>query len=203
MSLWEYGDIGFDTFKLKWFLLLFDKSGEIVGAHYVDAIRITNGFGVQVMWRDKKIDTWHIRERIRSENVLGITVKNEELEIIFKPQELNSDTIPDEFSYLTYAYSTKNGRGFVEFYDMENVLVKRLSDKWILVENLRHQTAGEYPNIRLKVLRGDIERTVVTRSCLIIIGKPKWNALRLNNEIAPLNEFVPESQITPDKPIRT
>jgi hypothetical protein len=77
---------------------------------------------------------------------------------------------PSNFSYLVYAYSLMTSRGFVEFYDASNKPLGRINEKWIIAENLNRKTIGEYPNIRLRVERGDIAKIIVTKSAVIIQG---------------------------------
>ena len=61
--------------------------------------------------------------------------------------------------------------GFVEFFDQKGGLIRRVDNRWILIEGLDRRTFGEFPDIRLRVEGNDVERVIVTQSAIIIQGK--------------------------------
>jgi hypothetical protein len=42
--------------------------------------------------------------------------------------------------------------------------------RWIIVEDLRRVTVGEFPKIRMKVEKEDVKEIVITKTTAIIIG---------------------------------
>lgn len=171
-SNWEWGDIGFDTNEKLWMIELYNY------AEQVDLIRarkilVKKGSGIQYQWPERgPTPMWHIRERIFSQQVDGLELDDEgNLTITFIPNRRVKEEIPESYDHLAYAYSLSTGRGFVEFYDSGNQVLKKIAEKWVVVENLSHETVGEFPGIRLVAKREDIERIVVTDSCIVIEGK--------------------------------
>jgi len=169
---WEWGDLGFDTDTKLWFIELYDYAN-LVEAYQATKILLKNGSGVQYQWPERGPDPmWHVRERIFSQDVHGIDYDEKgNLSIQFIPNHKFKEEIPENYDHLAYAYSLSTGKGFIEFCDSEDQILKRIDERWIVVENLSHETVGDYPNIRLVAKRKDIERIVVTDSCIVIEGK--------------------------------
>jgi len=135
-------------------------------------IILENGYGVQYQWPDEGPRAgWHVRERIYANEVNSIDYDTNGNLVVSSVKVVAVDEdVPQNYSYLCYAYSLKTSRGFVEFYDVNNKLLKRISEKWIIVENLSRKTIGEFPNIRLRVERQNVKKIVVTKSAVVIEG---------------------------------
>jgi hypothetical protein len=178
--LWEIGDIGFDTSRKLWFIQLTDKTNQTINTRHAHSIVIRGGLAAQYQWKDAEgRPFWHIRERFFARGVRSITETPEgHIEIVFKDTCIGEvPNPPDNFSYLLYAYHLIDKvpdavapMGFVEFFDEADHLVSRLNQKWIFVEGVRRQTIGEYPAIRIRVERNDVQKIIVTRSCVILQG---------------------------------
>jgi len=167
---WSWADIGFDTEKKLWFLRLNNHKG-IVKIFRAKRIIIKNRNGVQYQWPEKDRESWHVRERIFANEVRTIHYdKDRNLIVNSIKAETPNQKIPESYSYVTYAYSLKTGRGFVEFYDKENQLLKKISEKWIIVEGLNRKTIGKFPHIRLRVERKDIRKILFTKTAVVITG---------------------------------
>ena len=167
---WLWADVGFDTTKKLWFLNLLNNKGT-TQTYIARNIILKNGNGVQYQWADNRGDFWHIRERIYAADVRSITYdKDGNLVVDSIDIEAPDELIPDNYAYLTYAYSLKTSRGFVEFFDKDGKLLRRINERWIIVEGLDRKTTGEYPRIRLRVERADVKKIVVTRTAAIITG---------------------------------
>jgi hypothetical protein len=136
------------------------------------SIILDNGFGVQYQWPDEgPRNGWHVRERIYATDVKSIDYDaNGSLVVTSVRVVAMDEEIPQNYSYICYAYSLRTSKGFVEFYDANNKLLKRINEKWILVENLSRKTVGEFPHIRLRVERQNIKKMLVTKSAIIIEG---------------------------------
>jgi hypothetical protein len=87
---------------------------------------------------------------------------------------------PEDFAYILYAFHLANRDiakgnkpplGFVEFFDAKGELLRRLNNRWIVIEDVDRKSVGEYPKIRLRIEKKDIENIIATRSTVIIQGK--------------------------------
>ena len=168
---WNWGDLGFDTAKKLWFVDLHDYKGS-VKLFLAKNITLKDGPGIQYQWPDKgPREFWHVRERFFVNEVRSIGYDEEgTLVVEFLKVETGGDGIPQNYSYLTYAYSLRTSRGFVEFYDSSNKLLKTVHEKWIFVEDLARKTVGEYPMIRLRVEREHVKEILMTKNAIIIRG---------------------------------
>ena len=82
-----------------------------------------------------------------------------------------AEEVPSEYDTVTYAYSLANAKGFIEFRDKENNVIKRIGDKSIAVEGLTHKTVGAFPNIRLSARKEDVANIIITRTTIVIQGR--------------------------------
>ena len=168
---WSWADVGFDTAKKLWFVRLNNHKG-MVQIFIAKNIILKNGYGVQYQWPDEgPRDGWHVRERIYANEVKSIEYDADGNLVVdsVRVEAMNED-IPQNYSYICYAYSLKTSRGFVEFYDANNKLLKKINEKWIIVEDLNRKTIGEFPQIRIRVERENIRKILVTKSAVIIEG---------------------------------
>jgi hypothetical protein len=165
------GDLGFDTAKKLWFVDLHDYKGSVKMFLARDIV-LKDGPGIQYEWPDKgPREFWHVRERFYANEVRSIGYdESGTLVVEFVKVEALDEEVPPSYSYLIYAYSLRTSRGFVEFYDSNNKLLKAIREKWILVEDLTRKTVGEYPAIRLRVEREDIRKIVITKSAIVLRG---------------------------------
>lgn len=188
-TLWEFADIGFDTMKRLWFLQLFDSVNANVGFYTAKNVMMTGGCAIQYQWKDLQARPfWHVRERFLASEVDGFQIDMKgNLIINFKRatrDEIASradDQPPKNFAYMQYAYhlTTKETgteidrapMGFVEFCSESGEVIKRLNNKWIIIEGVPRKTTGELPKIRIRVDRKDIDRVLVTRSSIVIMGR--------------------------------
>jgi hypothetical protein len=169
---WEWADLGFDTRSKVWFLQLYNFSG-LIGIYQAGGITLEGASAVQYQWpQGGERPMWHVRERIFSREVDDIRYdEHGGLVLRHSIADRPKERIPEGFDSITYAYSLSTARGFVEFRDQENVVLKRIDDRWIAVENLRRKTVGTFPNIRLEAKKEDIENIVLTNTCIVIEGK--------------------------------
>ena len=134
-------------------------------------IILKDGYGVQYQWPDNRGEFWHVRERIYAHDVRSINYdKDGTLVVDSLKIESVDEVMPDDYAYLTYAYSLKTSRGFVEFYDKNDKQIQRTNEKWIIVEGLDRKTVGDYPNIRLRVERENVRKIVTTKTAIVISG---------------------------------
>jgi hypothetical protein len=168
---WTWGDLGFDTAKKLWFVDLHDYKGS-VKLFLARKITLKDGPGIQYQWPDKgPREFWHVRERFFVNEVRSIGYDEDgTLVVEFVKVEAAKDEVPQNYSYLTYAYSLHTSRGFVEFYDSNDKLLKTIHEKWILVEDLTRVTTGEYPMIRLRAEREHVKEIVISKNAIIIRG---------------------------------
>ena len=154
-----------------WFFEIHNFMG-LIETFQAKAVLLKGGAGIQYQWPEKGgKQMWHVRERIFSQDVNKVEYdQNGTLVVEFKPRPKVDEEIPEDFESITYAYSLQTSRGFVEFRDKNDVVIKKISEKWIAVENLPRMTTGEYPNIRLMAKRADIVNVVVTNTCIVIVG---------------------------------
>ena len=164
---WIYGDLGFDTQKKLWFIDLYSPKGP-AGVIFAKSVVLINGSGHQYQWTDQR-GAWHIRERIYKEDVEKLLLEGSELKIFFKISNYTAE-VPEDYDYLTYAYSLKNGMGFIEFYKGDK-MIKKIRDKYIIVSDLNHRTIGKYPNIRLRAEKTDVSSIIVTKTAILILGR--------------------------------
>ena len=188
-NLWEFADIGFDTMKRLWFLQLFDSVNANVGFYTAKNVLMTGGCAIQYQWKDLQARPfWHVRERFLASEVDGFQIDMKGNLIINFKKSSHEDNVakaddqaPKNFAYMQYAYhlTTKETgaeidrapMGFVEFCSESGEIIKRLNNRWIVIEGVPRKTAGELPKIRIRVDRKDIDRVLVTRSTVIIMGK--------------------------------
>jgi len=167
---WYWADVGFDTTKKLWFVSLFDHKGT-VRSFIAKNIILKNGYGTQYEWPEKERAFWHVRERLFAADVRSIDYDKEGNLIVESIRvEQREEEIPQNYSYVTYAYSLKTSKGFVEFYDANDRMLKRINEKWITVEDLTRRTIGEYPHIRIRAEKSDIRKILVTKTMIIIEG---------------------------------
>ena len=176
---WEFADLGFDTGKKLWFIQFYDETNKSVGSYFARNITLSGGSAAQYEWKDAQGRAfWHVRERFFASEVQSFTISpSGSISVEFKPgTETKADTVPEDFAYITYAYhlSNKEGQrapmGFVEFFNSHGDLVRKISNRWIIVEDIGRKTSGEYPKIRLRIDRKDIRKIVVTRTAIVIQG---------------------------------
>lgn len=167
---WLWADIGFDTAKKLWFVNLFNYGGG-TQSFVARNIIMKNGYGAQYQWPDGPNAIWHVRERVFAADVKTINYDEKGNLVVDSVRvEAVEDEIPQDYAYLTYAYSLKTSKGFVEFYSANNKLLWRINEKWIIVEDLNRKTLGEYPHIRIRVEKTDIRKIVATKTAIIIQG---------------------------------
>ncbi len=182
---WRSADLGFDTSNRMWFLQMWGDKFQLAGSTQAKKVVLVRGSGTQRQWIDSNPENgayfWHVRETISPEDVDSIFTKGDTVTVSFKTREADKwgphttgfaplDLAPNA-SALTYAYSLKTGKGFIEFRDAEDVVLRVIGGRYISVEGLDHQTDGEYPKIRL---RADIHRVasvVLTNNTAVIVGK--------------------------------
>jgi hypothetical protein len=179
-SLWEYGDIGFDTGRKLWFLQLTDKTNRVVNTRQARNIFVSGGTLAQYQWKDTEgRPFWHVRERFYARDIADIIeTPDGSLSINFKTYDLQRVIPPSDFAYALYAYHLKDKlpndskapMGFVEFFDAGNELISRIDKKWIILEGVSHRSVGVYPQIRMRAERRDLSEVVVTSSCVIFRG---------------------------------
>lgn len=185
-NIWEFGDIGFDTDKKLWFVQLTNESNQNVGTYMGKGIVVKRGRAMQYQWKDAQGRAyWHVRERFFADEIESISVDPAGNHVIveFKDEEGEDDKldVPQDFSYLLYAFHLQNKDilkgnraplGFVEFFDPKGTLIRRMNNRWILIEDADRKSVGEYPRIRLRIDKNDIDRVFATRTAIIIQGKP-------------------------------
>jgi len=186
-SLWEFADIGFDTQKKLWFVQLFDSVNANVGFYTAKNIIMMGGCAIQYQWKDMQgRPFWHVRERFLASEVEGFHIDMRgNLVVNFKKnngaETADAEDVPSMYSFLQYAYhltsketpaaSDMAPMGFVEFCNENGTVLKRLNNKWIIVEDANRKTVGEFPKVRIRIDFKDITRIVVTRSAVVITGK--------------------------------
>jgi len=184
-TVWEFGDIGFDTEKKLWFVQLYNEVNQNVGTHMGKRVVIKHGRAAQYQWKDGQGRAfWHVRERFFADEIENISLDAgaEVLTVSFKEGAEKSDegSAPEEYAYILYAFhlsskeaarGNKPPLGFLEFYSAADKLVKRLNNRWILIEDLDRRSVGEYPTIRLRIEKKDVHRIVTTRTSVILQGK--------------------------------
>lgn len=167
---WIWADVGFDTNKKLWFLNLFNNKG-LTQQYLTRNIILKNGNGIQYQWADNRGDYWHIRERIYAADVRSVTYdKDGNLIVESIKVEAPDELVPENYAYLTYAYSLKTSKGYVEFFDKNGKLLRTINERWIVVEGLDRKTVGEYPHIRLRVERENVKKIIVTKTAAVISG---------------------------------
>lgn len=183
-DIWEFGDVGFDTDKKLWFVSLTNEANQNVGTYMGKNVAFKGGRGAQYEWKDAQgRPYWHVRERFFGHEIdsIGIDPSGTKVTIIFKdaPEE-TEEKAPEEFSYLLYAFHLFNREiakgnraplGFVEFFDTKGELISRLNNRWVIVEDVDRKSVGEYPKIRLRIEKKDIDKVITTRTAVVIQGK--------------------------------
>ncbi|MDA4136538.1 MAG: hypothetical protein OK449_06030 [Thaumarchaeota archaeon] len=184
-NIWEFGDIGFDTDKKLWFVQLTNENNQNVGTYMAKIVVVKRGRAIQYQWKDAQARAyWHVRERFLADDIENIAVdpSGTHLTITFKEEKVKVDEggAPQDFSYLLYAFHLQNKDilkgnraplGFVEFFDAKGELIRRLNNRWIVIEDADRKSVGDYPKIRLRIDKKDIDRVLTTRSTVIIQGK--------------------------------
>ena len=179
---WEFADLGFDTGKKLWFIQFYDETNKSVGSYFARNITLYKGSAAQYEWKDTQGRTfWHVRERFFAREVEGFTISpSGNIMVTFRAGP-NSDSgaVPEDFAYLTYAYHLSNRdeserapMGFVEFFNPKGDLLRRIENRWIIVEDASRRTTGAYPKIRIRMERKDVKNIIVTRSTIILQGSP-------------------------------
>lgn len=183
-QLWEVGDVGFDTEKKLWFVTLYNEVNQNVGSYMAKAIQMRRGRAMQYEWKDASRPFWHVRERFFADEIESISVDpaGVKLTITFKESANRGGggEVALDFSYLLYAFHLSNKElakgnkpplGFVEFYGPTGNLMRTLNNVWIVIEDVDRKSVGEYPRIRLRIERQDVDRIILSRSTVIIQGK--------------------------------
>lgn len=182
---WEMGDVGFDTDKRLWFVQLYNELNQSVGTYMAKSIVLKSGNAAQYEWKDAQGRAfWHVRERFFADEIdsIGIDPLGVKLTLTFKNDVVRSEVKepPTDYSYLLYAFhlinkdqavGNKPPLGFVEFYDARGELVRRMNNKWVIIEGVDRKSVGEYPKIRLRVERSDVGQIISSQTVLIIQGK--------------------------------
>ena len=181
-KFWEFADLGFDTGKKLWFLQFYNGTNENVGTYFAKNLSLTGGRAAQYQWKDGQGGPfWHVRERFFATEIekFSIDPAGGSIKLNFRKEEAGEidEAPPAEFSYLLYAFhlSSKDGgrapMGFVEFYDARGGLIRRIDNRWIIIEGLDRKTSGDFPEIRLRVEGDGVGRITVTRTAIILQGK--------------------------------
>jgi hypothetical protein len=182
-KFWEFADLGFDTGKNLWFIQFYNGTNENVGTYFAKSLSLAGGRAAQYQWKDAQGGSfWHVRERFFATEIekFSIDPAGGSIKLNFYKEEGAEDdkTAPTEFAYILYAFhlSSKDGgrapMGFVEFYDSRGGLIQRINNRWIIIEGLDRRTTGEFPEIRLRVEGKDVGAITVTRTAIVIQGKP-------------------------------
>lgn len=184
-DIWEFGDLGFDTDKKLWFVQVTNETNQNVGTYMAKNVSLKGGRAAQYEWKDAQGRAyWHVRERFFTHEIdtIGVDPSGAKLTVSFNDSTTEGDNeeAPKEFAYLLYAFhlfnkeAVKGNRaplGFVEFYGANGELIRRLNNRWIIVEDIDRKSVGEYPKIRLRIEGKDVERIITTRTALVIQGK--------------------------------
>lgn len=176
MPNFEFADIGYDTQQNLWFVQMFNETNQNVGFHTAKKIELS-GCAVQCSWKDTQARPfWHVRERFTSKEVKGFSSDVDgNLKIEFEKSESNN-SYPENYSYVQYAYhltsqaQNQASYGFVEFCDADGKILYTLNNRLIIVEDAKRLTIGSLPKIRIKVLKEDIEKLIVTKTAVVIVG---------------------------------
>ena len=181
-KFWEFADLGFDTAKKAWFIQFVSETNQNVGSYLAPSITMTGGDAIQYEWKDNKEKVlWHVRERFFSEEFDGFVVDPAgAMTVNFKDETDQNEDLhtPKEYAYIEYAYhlTSKDGdkapTGFVEFFNEKGEVIRRFNNRWIIVEKVFRKTAGEFPRIRLMAKKSDISEVIVSRTAIIISGRP-------------------------------
>jgi hypothetical protein len=181
-KFWEFADLGFDTAKKLWFIQFYNETNENVGTYFANDVTLDRGKGVQYQWKDAQgRPFWHVRERFFASDIASFSIDpaGGKITLTFGREDDKEDRagVPPEFSYLLYAYhlSSKDGgrapMGFIEFYDPSGALLRRLENRWIIIEGLRRKTVGEFPKIRMRAESRDVGTILVTQTAVVVQGK--------------------------------
>jgi len=180
-KFWEFADLGFDTAKKLWFIQFYNGNNEGVGTYFARSLSLTGGAAAQYQWKDAEgRPFWHVRERFFAAEIEKFTIDptGTSIKLSFRDEQPGEEGgAPAEFAYLLYAFhlSSKDGGraplGFVEFHGSDGGLIRRIDNKWIMLEGAKRTTFGEYPSIRMRVEGTDVGRVLVTKTAVIIQGK--------------------------------
>jgi hypothetical protein len=188
-TAWEFGDIGFDTEKRLWFVQLYNEANQNVGTYMGKQIVLRRGRAVQYQWKDAQGRAfWHVRERFFADEIesVGIDPSGALLTVVYKEGKDRAGTtaLPDDYSYILYAFHLLNKEaagnnkaplGFLEFYNSEDKMVGRLNNRWIMIEDVDRKSVGDYPKIRLRIERKDVQKIITTRTSVAIQGRAPKN----------------------------
>jgi len=184
-AVWEFGDVGFDTEKKLWFVQLYNEVNQNVGTYMGKRVVLKRGRAVQYQWKDAQgRPFWHVRERFFADEIENVSVDSTgtAVTLLFKEgkEKPEDASPPEDYAYILYAFHLTNKDlakgnkpplGFVEFYGPTDELIRRLNNRWIIVEDVDRKSVGEYPKIRLRIEKKDVHRIVTSRSATIIQGK--------------------------------
>jgi hypothetical protein len=178
MQDWIFADIGFDTNLRLWMIEFYGPQRQLIRVVHTVGVSVKGGEAKQIEWHDNQGgEYYHIRERIYAEN-LSSMLQESSADPLGHPGKIivtydsayEALYVPDGYASLRYAYDLKTGKGFVEFFDVDGILLSKFTDKWIMVENVLRSTVGEYPKIRFLVRKEDITSITVTASAVVIAG---------------------------------
>jgi hypothetical protein len=195
MPTWARGQLGFNTQRELWFVDYFDRKGQSAGFNMARHVDIRHGTTYHAAWPDNGLnpdgspdpnrrDFYHIREEFRAELVKRVAIEDSTIVVEFvrgkMPDELSEPPTPlhDDAVAVQMAYSTADGRGFVEEVDRNGLVLRRLDQKWLMTENLTQATVGSWqPDraIRLRTERADFLGYVITGTTCVIVGKANGN----------------------------
>ncbi len=184
-TAWEFGDIGFDTEKRLWFVQLYNEANQNVGTYMGKRMVMKRGRAVQYQWKDGQGRAfWHVRERFFADEIESVSIDptGALLTVVFKEGRERGEegSVPEDYSYILYAFhlqnkeAAKNNKaplGFLEFYNSADKMVGRLNNRWISIEDVDRKSVGEYPKIRLRIEKKDVQRIVTSRTFVAILGK--------------------------------
>jgi hypothetical protein len=168
---WNWASVGFDVTRKHWFIHLFNQ-GAVVKTFNARNLILIHGCGIQYQWINTGPNvSWHVRERLFAADVKSIRYEESgDLVLESARKEASDPSIPEDYSYLCYAFSLNTSRGFVEFYDERDALLHRIAEKWLVTEDLTRRTVGSYPGVRFRVERKDIKNIFVSKTTVILIG---------------------------------
>jgi hypothetical protein len=177
MVSWMFANVGFDTGRRLWMIEFYGPQGQWLGTTHAIAVEIVGGRAKQFEWHDEQGQFWHVRERIYPEGLVQIE-QEPTTDPLLRPGRIklmyerlpSSDYQPSGWAAIEYAYDLKTSRGFVEFLDGNGTLLARLADRWIVAEDVRRTTVGEYPHIRIHVEAVDC---AVHASASVIVIAPR------------------------------
>jgi len=177
MVNWLFANVGFDTNRRLWMIEFYGQQGQWLGTEHAIAVEVVGGRAKQFEWHDEQGQFWHVRERIYAEGLIQIE-QEPTIDPLFSPGRIKliyeklprTDSQPPKYTAIEYAYDLKTSKGFVEFLDENGTVISRLADRWIIVEDVRRTTVGEYPHIRIHVEAKDC--LVLRFASVVLISAP-------------------------------